>query len=304
MTKSLRSLLLLSLLLLAIPGGFALAAPPRTPDAQAARADIQKVLGFLPRFFDAMADSVLPGAWEEMKGLQLNPSTALPGRTKELIGLAVAAQVPCRYCILAHTEFAQLNGATQTQLAEAIALAGLERHASAYLYGSQIDEARFRAEVARMVQNAKAPSAGKSAVKVVDEQSALADIAATLGFVPEFLRKIPGPALPGAWRELKSLKLDPNTSIGAKDKALIGLAVASQVPSRYCVIAETEFAKLAGASEREIQEAIGMAAITRNMSTLLNGALTDENTFRADVQRLVNGAKAAAKKAAAMTAKR
>jgi hypothetical protein len=35
---------------------------------------------------------MLPGAWEELKGFQLNPATTLDGRTKELIGLAVAAQ--------------------------------------------------------------------------------------------------------------------------------------------------------------------------------------------------------------------
>jgi AhpD family alkylhydroperoxidase len=240
-----------------------------------------------------------------MKGLQLNPNSALPGRTKELIGLAVAAQVPCRYCTYAHSEFARLNGASEAQLAEAVALAGLERHWSAYLYGTQIDEGKFRAEVARIVQNAKKPAANKAApIKVVDAKSALADIEATLGFVPEFLRNVPEVALPGAWRELKSLKLDPNTSIAAKDKALIELAVASQVPSRPCIVAETEFAKLAGASEREIQEAVGMAAITRNMSTMLNGQQTDENAFRADIDKLVQGVKAAQKKAAATTAKR
>ena len=34
----------------------------------------------------------------------LNPNSALSGKAKELIGLAVAAQVPCQYCIYAHTE--------------------------------------------------------------------------------------------------------------------------------------------------------------------------------------------------------
>src|SRR5262245_32609113 len=228
MTKTIRTVLLFALTLLAVPAGLAIAAPPaHSPDAQAARADIQKTLGFLPRFFDAMADSVLPGAWEEMKGLQLNPNSALPGKSKELIGLAVAAQVPCKYCVYAHTEFALLNGATQTQVAEAVALAGMERHWSAYLYGTQIDEAKFRSEIARIVANAKKPAnAKRPAIKVVDAKTALADIEATLGFVPEFLRKVPESALPGAWRELKSLKLDPNTSISPKDKALIELAVA------------------------------------------------------------------------------
>ncbi len=66
----------------------------------AARADIGKTLGFVPQFFLKLPEGMLPGAWEEMKTLQMNPNTALPGRTKELIGLAVAAQVPCRYCIV------------------------------------------------------------------------------------------------------------------------------------------------------------------------------------------------------------
>src|SRR3954471_3559701 len=86
----------------------------------AARADIGKTLGFVPQFFHKLPDEVLPGAWEEMKTLQMNPHTAVNGRTKELIGLAVAAQIPCRYCIAAHTEFAKLNGATETELGEAV----------------------------------------------------------------------------------------------------------------------------------------------------------------------------------------
>ena len=47
--------------------------------AAAARADIGKTLGFVPQFFLKFPEEVLPGAWDEMKSLQLNPSTALPG---------------------------------------------------------------------------------------------------------------------------------------------------------------------------------------------------------------------------------
>lgn len=275
----------------------AAAAEPGAGAAQAARGDIEKTLGFVPGFFRVMSDAAVPGAWQEMKGLQLNPGTALPGRTKELIGLAVAAQVPCRYCVLAHTEFAKLNGATEAQIAEAVAVGGVARHWSAYLWGTQIDEAKFAADVARLVENAKKPARTGAPIEVVDAKSALADIERTLGFVPEFLRKVPESALPGAWRELKDVKLNPATSISAKDKALIALAVASQVPSRPCIAAETAFAKLGGANEREIAEAVGMAAITRNMSTMLNGQQIDERAFRADIGRLVSGAKAAQRKA-------
>jgi AhpD family alkylhydroperoxidase len=270
--------------------------------AAAARADIQKTLGFVPGFFKAFPEAALPGVWQEMKGLQLNPQSALDGRAKELIGLAVAAQVPCQYCIYAHIEFAKLNGASEAELGEAVAVAGMERHWSAYFYGMQLDETKFKSEVARIVENAKKPAKPGAPIDVVDARSALLDIERTLGFVPEFLRKLPENALPGAWRELKEVRLNPATQVSAKLKALISLAVASQVPSRACVIADTEFAKLAGASEREIAEAVGMAAITRNMSTLLNGQRVDERAFRADVDRLVAGVKAAQKKA--LTAKR
>src|SRR5438045_5538560 len=131
------------------------------PAAAAAKADIQKTLGFVPQFFNRFPEEALPGAWEEMKTLQLNPHTALPGRTKELIGLGVAAQVPCRYCILAHTEFARLNGASDTEIGEAVAMAALTRHWSTYLNGLQTDETKFRGEIAKVVDNVKRASAAK-----------------------------------------------------------------------------------------------------------------------------------------------
>jgi AhpD family alkylhydroperoxidase len=262
--------------------------------ASAAKADIQKTLGFTPKFFTQFPASALPGAWEEMKGLQLNPNTALSGEVKELIGLAVAAQVPCTYCVYAHTEFAELNGADAEERAEAVAIGAQERHASAYFYGLQNNPETLRAEVAKIISYVKQRKAPATAIVVTDAASAKADITQTLGFVPEFLRVVPDAALPGVWREMKELKLSPNTRLSAKTKALVSLAVASQVPSQACVIAETEFAKLAGATDREIAEAVGMAAITRNMSTLLNGLRVDMRAFVADIDKLVAGVKKAA----------
>ena len=59
-------------------------ATSKAADARAAREDIKKTLGFVPSFFNAFGDSALPGTWQEMKGLQMNPKTALSGRIKEL----------------------------------------------------------------------------------------------------------------------------------------------------------------------------------------------------------------------------
>jgi AhpD family alkylhydroperoxidase len=271
------------------------------PAAAAAKADIQKTLGFVPGFFTRFPEAVLPGAWEEMKTLQLNPHSALPGRTKELIGLGVAAQVPCHYCIIAHTEFAKLNGASETEIGEAVAMAGLTRHWSTFLNGIQTDETKFRGEIAKVVENVKKASASKAAppppVNVVDGASAVKEATQMLGgYVPEFIRAFPDEARAGAWRAFRDVQLSPTTALSGKQKELVGLAVASQIPCRFCVIAHTEFAKLNGATDAEIKEAIGMASLTRELSTMLNGLQVDEGQFRRDVDRIVKGAKAAAKK--------
>jgi AhpD family alkylhydroperoxidase len=264
-----------------------------------AKADIQKTLGFVPQFFLKFPDSALPGAWEEMKSLQLNPSTALPGKTKELIGLAVASQIPCKYCILAHTEFAKLNGASNEEIGEAVTMAAITRHWSTFLNGTQTDEAQFRAEIAKLVAGAKQAAANHATPPkpgvVTDGQSALRDAAQTLGFAPDFIKRFPDVARGGAWKEMRDVQMNPGTALSAKQKELAGLAVAAQVPCKYCVIAHTEFAKLAGATDGELNEAIAMASLTRNLSTMLNGLQVDEAQFKRDIDRLVKGATAAKK---------
>jgi AhpD family alkylhydroperoxidase len=49
----------------------------------------------------------------------------LSGKEKELIGRAVAAQIPCSDCIYFHTAAAKLNGATDTEFREALAMAAI-----------------------------------------------------------------------------------------------------------------------------------------------------------------------------------
>jgi AhpD family alkylhydroperoxidase len=268
---------------------------PSNPAADAARADIKSTFGFVPGFLNAVPGSALPGAWEEMKGLQMNPGTALPGKIKELIGLAVSAQVPCKYCTFAHTEFAKLNGASETEVGEAVVMAALTRHWSTVLQGSQADLPKFKAElsalVARMKAAPKAPASMAASTTVTDAKSALAEIQQVFGSVPEFFKRFPSEGLAGAWKEMRDVELSPKTALADKHKSLIGVAVASQIPCAYCLAADTEFAKLAGASEREVNEAIAMAALTRHWSTFLNGMQIDEAAFKRDIERVVKSAK-------------
>jgi AhpD family alkylhydroperoxidase len=279
--------------------GFASTAAADPSARDTTRSDIQKTLGFVPQFFQQLPEAMLPGVWEEMKGLQMNPATALDGRTKELIGLAVAAQIPCRYCIVAHAEFAKLDGASEQELGEAVAMAAITRHWSTFLNGIQTDEPKFRSDIQKLIANAKQAATTKGAtptpVNVVDGASALAQVSALFGFAPEFIAKFPDSARAGAWKQMRDVQMNPKSALSGKAKELIGLAVASQIPCRYCIIAHTEFARLDGASDLEIREAVAMASLTRSMSTLLNGMQVDETRFRRDLEHLVKNVKATAK---------
>jgi AhpD family alkylhydroperoxidase len=278
-----------------------------TPQADAARADIQKTFGFVPQFVKLVPDLSLPGAWMDMKGLQMSSTTALPAKMKELVGLAVSAQIPCEYCIYAHTEFAKLNGASDAEIAEAVAMGAMTRRWSTFMNGIQTDETKFRSEIGQLLANMKKAGgdmAPSKPIAVVDGKTALEDIKLTFGMVPEFLRRYPQEGLAGAWMEMRDVEMNPSSAIPGKYKSLMGLAVASQIPCKFCVIADTEFAKFEGTNEREITEAVAMAGLVRYWSTILNGRQVDKVTFKKDINRLVAGAKKhmAAQKPSAMTA--
>jgi AhpD family alkylhydroperoxidase len=85
-------------------------------------------------------------AWQEYMAV-FNPKGALDGKTKELIALAVAAQIPCEYCIYGHTVGARHAGATDDQIKEAIAAAGQVRKMSTELNGNQYDLAAFKKQI-------------------------------------------------------------------------------------------------------------------------------------------------------------
>src|SRR5437867_10419898 len=101
-----------------LAAGFALApiashADEMSPDQ--VYADIQKTFGSVPTFIKQLPKAALAGAWQEEKDLELSDKTALPPKTKALISLAVAAQIPCQYCIWADTQTAKQLGATDEE---------------------------------------------------------------------------------------------------------------------------------------------------------------------------------------------
>ena len=134
-----------------------LAMPARADDSAAATyRDIEATLGLVPSFFKAFPEAGVAGAWAEFKSVQLNPHTALDGKTKELIGLAVASQIPCQYCIYFHTAAAKANGASEEEIKEAVAMSAIVRHWSTVLNGMQVDLPTFKQEVDTVMAHAQA----------------------------------------------------------------------------------------------------------------------------------------------------
>jgi AhpD family alkylhydroperoxidase len=108
--------------------------------------EIEQTFGGSPEFLKAFPAVALPGAWSETKALEFS-DTALPVKTKALIALAVAAQIPCQYCVWSDTQQARRAGATEEEIYEAVAMSALERHWSTILNGTQADFTQFKKDM-------------------------------------------------------------------------------------------------------------------------------------------------------------
>jgi AhpD family alkylhydroperoxidase len=146
MTRTLKLLLIAGLAGLAIQATLPVQADD-TMSPEAVYADVQKTFGSVPSFVKAVPKAALPGLWLTTKQLELSDKTALPGKTKALIALAVAAQIPCEYCIWVDTVTAKQLGASDEEIGEAVAIAGLTRAWSTNFHGLQVDFNQFKKEL-------------------------------------------------------------------------------------------------------------------------------------------------------------
>ena len=123
--------------------------------------EVTDTFGFVPSFLNTLPPTEQRLWWNTVRDFQLSEETALDGKTKELIGLGVASQIPCEYCVLFHTEAARLNGASEHEIQEAIFMAGVTRLGSTILNGVQVDQTTFNKELREIVAHiqAQAPTA-------------------------------------------------------------------------------------------------------------------------------------------------
>jgi AhpD family alkylhydroperoxidase len=99
-----------------------------------------------PFFKETYPKGALDAAWTEYKAIYNNDG-AVTLKNKQLIALAVSAQIPCEYCVLAHTKNAKAAGASQDEILEALAVAAMVRKWSTVLNGAAYDMDKFKKEI-------------------------------------------------------------------------------------------------------------------------------------------------------------
>ncbi len=122
-----------------------------------AQAEMKAMFGGVPVMFNKLPSHVQVSAWEWFKSMS-NPDAAIPPKYGELIGLGVASQIPCDYCVYAHTTMAKMYGATDEEIQEAVMKGAEVRHWSTILNGNQVDYESFKSEWDGMLEFVKANS--------------------------------------------------------------------------------------------------------------------------------------------------
>lgn len=102
-----------------------------------------------PKFFtETYPGYALKSALDAM-GILTGSQAKLDAKSRELIALGVAAQIPCIYCVYYHTKAARDLGASESEIREAVATAAMVRQWSTVLNGMAYDFEAYKAEVGK-----------------------------------------------------------------------------------------------------------------------------------------------------------
>lgn len=113
-------------------------------------------------------------------------------------------------------------------------------------------------------------------------ESIYKEIESMFGLVPVMFKALPDDTLEMEWNLFKKVQIEEGP-IPNKYRELIGVAVAAATKCRYCSFFHTELAKLNGATEAEIGDALHFAKTVTGWSTYVNGLQIDFDRFRKEV---------------------
>jgi len=114
-----------------------------TNAAKKAKSEMVATFGAVPGIFKGLPDHLVANAWELFKDYD-SPEAAIPAKYSQLISLAVASQIPCNFCVYAHTTQAKMSGATDVEIKKAIATAANTRYWSTISNGYNVPFDEFK----------------------------------------------------------------------------------------------------------------------------------------------------------------
>jgi AhpD family alkylhydroperoxidase len=118
----------------------------------------------------------------------------------------------------------------------------------------------------------------------MNRQEVYKEIEDMFGLVPTFFKLVPDSSLELEWKLFKRVQFDEGP-IPNKYRELIGIAISAVTRCRFCTLFHTEAAKLNGATDAEIEDAVHFAKSSAGWSTYLNGLQLDYEEFKSELKR-------------------
>ena len=121
-----------------------------TQEQQAdAEQDLKDTFGMVPPPLSTIPDADMASEAPYFTKYVVGESE-IPPKYRELIGIAVAANIKCPYCAHFHRRAAKMHGATEAELEEAYSLSSLTSRYSAMLHAQEYDLEQFKVETAQI----------------------------------------------------------------------------------------------------------------------------------------------------------
>jgi AhpD family alkylhydroperoxidase len=105
-----------------------------------------------------------------------------------------------------------------------------------------------------------------------------AEMTQMFGLIPSFFKLVPDNSLELEWKLFKTVQFDEGP-IPNKYRELIGLGISAITKCEYCILYHTEVARLNGATDAELEDAVHYAKSSAGWSAYLNGMQVDKQQF-------------------------
>jgi AhpD family alkylhydroperoxidase len=118
----------------------------------------------------------------------------------------------------------------------------------------------------------------------MDRQEVYAEIEELFGLVPSMFKPLPDSTLELEWKLFKRSHFDEGP-VPNKYRELIGVAISAITKCKYCSYYHTELAKLNGATEEEIEDAVHYSKSSAGWSAYVNGLQLDFEEFKTEIDK-------------------